>query len=1047
MNPVRFSVENPYTVAVGVIFSALFSLIALQRIPIQLKPTVDKPQINVSTTYRGASAVEVEEQVTRELEDVLQSVQGLVKLTSDSSAGRSQITLEFELGTNTRLAMIDVVNKLSQAPPLPDEADEPAVEIASSDEQQPVMWIAVRTSYDPNRTRRVVIDEVEPRLKRVEGVSSLLVVGGSPREVQVRIDPGELVARGVTLRELFDALSRGVINVRGGTVETRTRQLVVRTLGKPDAVQELTGLVVKSTPRGVVRLGELATVIDGYEETPSFVSVSGQPGVAMGVRRQVGSNVVQVIRDVDAAREELNRSFRSRGMDLELEGIYRETTYIDAAIEFVTGNLWMGGLLAVGVLFTFLRSLRSTLVVALSIPVSLLGVFLVMHAAGRTLNVISLAGIAFASGMVVDNAVVVLENVFRHLEMGKRPLEAAVEGGLEVWGGVLASTLTTVAVFVPVLLQQDEASQLFRDLALTISVAVVLSLVVGLTVVPVLTHLLFRNAPVPAGLAAQETPGGAAQLGPIGRAYDRFLAHLGEPRPGAWAWKVGFCLLVCAISLASVSLAPKAEYLPGGNRNLVMFFASPVPGTRAEAARENFHPLERFLLSQPETDRTFAVISPRFNGGGVVLKEELATPETLAAFHQRLFAPAATLAGFRFVVPLRASLFSDPGKQFEVEVSGPDFAALEGAAQRLQQRLGEVNGVQFVRSSLVTGNPEVRVRIDEDRAKAIGLDTLEVGQAVETMIAGRRLTTLIDGGREVDVNLVAPQEAIGSAEDLAALRFLTRDGREVALGNVASVVQTTGPESIRHLERQRSVLLTVNIAPDAPLEAVVDTVEGEVFPELSRQLGPAYSLVVAGSADKLRTTLSALTGGFWLSVLITYLLLVALFRSWFAPVVILITVPLAMTGGLVGIRLAHWWSGGQASFDVIGMLGFVILAGLVVNNAILILHQANNFVEQGLERRRALVESARSRLRPILITVLTTVVGMLPLAIGGGAGAELYQGLAAIIVGGLSLSTLFTLFLVPVILSLGHDLTETRTPALPAPVAEPVREVASAPAS
>ena len=1036
MNPVRFSVENPYTVAVGVILVGLFSVLALLRIPIQLKPTVDTPQINVTTTYRGASAVEVEEQITRELEDVLQSVQGLVKLTSDSGAGRSQITLEFALGTDTRLAVIDVVNKLSQAPRLPEEADEPAVEIASSDEQQPVMWIAVRSSYEANYVRRVVIDEVEPRLKRVEGVSSLLVVGGSPREVQVRIDPDELVARGVTLGELFQALGRDVVNVRGGTVETRRRQLVVRTLGKPEEVRGLGELVVKSTPRGVVRLGELATIVDGYEETSSFVSISGQPGVAMGVRRQVGSNVVQVIRQVDAAREELNRTFQTRGLDVRLDGIYRETDYIDAAIEFVSGNLYAGAALAVIVLLVFLRSVRSTLVVALSIPVSLLGVFLVMLAAGRSLNVISLAGIAFASGMVVDNAIVVLENIFRHLELGKRPLQAAVDGGLEVWGGVLASTLTTVAVFVPVLLQQDEASQLFRDIALAITAAVALSLVVALTVVPVLTHLFFRSAPVPAGAAAQETAGGAAQLGPLGRAYDRFLAHLGQRDPAGWAWKVGFCLLVAAGSLASTRLAPPAEYLPTGNRNLIMFFASPVPGTRAEAARENFRPLEQFLLAQKETDRTFAVISPRFNGGGAVLKREHGDAATLAGFHQRLFGPAMTLAGFRFVVPVRASLFSNPGKQFEVEVSGPDFAALEAASQRLQQRIMEVPGVQFVRSSLVTGNPELRVELDQDRAKALGLDTTAVGQAVETMIAGRRLTTLIDGGREVDVNLLAPQEAIASPEDLSALRFLTEDGREVALGNVARVTETVGPDSVRHLEKQRSVLLTVNLAPEAPLEAVVDEVEEVIFPELSRQLGPAYSLIVAGSADKLRTTLRALTGGFWLSVLLTYLLLVALFRSWLSPVVILVSVPLALTGGLVGIRLAHWWSGGQAAFDVLAMLGFVILAGLVVNNAILIVHQANNFLLAGLDRRRALVESARSRLRPICMTVVTTVVGMLPLALGGGAGAELYQGLGAIIVGGLMLSTVFTLFLVPVIISLGHDWVERGQPQPALVVAE-----------
>ncbi|HBP20792.1 MAG TPA: acriflavin resistance protein [Planctomycetes bacterium] len=1037
LNPVAAAVSRPYTVAVAVILTVLFSLLAAQRIPIQLKPTVDTPQINVVTTYRGAGAIEVEDQITRELEDVLQTVEGLVEMTSESLTGRSNITLEFEPGTNTRLALIDVINKLSRVPSLPEEADEPRVDVASSDESQPVMWVAVEGGYGANRIRRVVEDEVEPRIERIPGVSSLLKVGGSEREVKVLIDPQKLIAHGVDLDALSSAIRRGNLNVRGGTVETDSRQLVVRTVGKPEVVAELREIVVKQTPGGRVRLGDVADVLDDYAETTSFVSVSGRQGVALGIRRQVGANVVQLIRQVDAALDELNSSFERRGLKISLKPVYRETTYIDAALTFVTNNLLVGAALAVVVLLLFLRSPRSVAVVSLAIPISMVGVFLVLAGAGRSLNVISLAGIAFASGMAVDNAIVVLENIFRHLEMGKGRLQAAIDGGLEMWGGVLASTLTTIAVFVPIILQQDEASQLFRDMALTISSVVALSLLVALSVVPVLASLLFREAPSGAVSGAEE-PGGEAALGPLGRAYDRFCALLA--RPGGAPAKLGFTLLIVALSLASLRLAPSAEYLPTGNRNLILFFAAPIAGTRPEATRENFKPLEEWLLSKDEVDRTFCVIADRFNGGGAVLREELATGPGLDAFHKRMFGPTSQMAGFRYVVPVRASLFQDPGKQFEVELSGPDFDVLESASAQLQQRVGGVPGVQFVRSSLVTGNPELVVELDEAKAKEVGLDVAYVGQVVEMVVAGRRLSTLTDGGREVDVNVLASQDTISSAEALKALRFLTRDGREVALASVAEVKQTTGPESVRHLERERNVLLTVNILPDAPLEAVVEQVERDVLVPMSAELGGAYRLSVGGSADKLRTTIEALTSGFWLSVLIVYLLLVSLFRSWVTPGVILVTVPLALTGGLIGIRIAHTLSGGQAAFDVIAMLGFVILAGLVVNNAILIVHQANNFEEEGIDPRRALAESARSRLRPILMSVVTTVAGMLPLAIGGGAGAELYQGLGAIIVGGLVVSTVFTLFLVPVLLSLGHDLrglVGEAPPTEPAPEPEP----------
>ncbi|MCY3000261.1 MAG: efflux RND transporter permease subunit [Planctomycetota bacterium] len=1015
MNPIRWSVQSPYMIAVGVILTVLFSVLAFRTIPIQLKPTVDRPLITVATNFRGAAAVEVEQQVTRELEDVLQAVEGLVEMTSESNEGRSQITLEYELGTDTQLAVIDVINKLSQVPSLPEEADEPQVEVSPSDSSQ-VMWIALKSHYDANRVRRLVKDEIESRLQRVPGVSDMLVVGGEENEVQVRIDPDRLVGYGVTMAELGAALSRGNLNVRGGTVETEGRQLVVRTVGLAAEPQRLEEIVIKETPSGSVLLGDVARVVDTYRETSSFVSISGTPGVAIGLSRKSGSNVVQLIDEVEATMADLNETFANRGIDVALEPVYRESAYIYEALDFVYGNMWVGSLLAIVVLALFLRSVRSVIIVALSIPISLVAVFLVLKTFGRTLNVISLAGLAFASGMVVDNAIVVLENIFRHRQMGKSLVDAAVDGGREVWGGVLASTLTTVAVFIPILLQNDEASQLFGDIALAISAAVTLSLVVALTVVPVMAALWLGET------KGEEMTSDELPLGFLGRWYARTIDML--VAKGGQAGKWGFVLLVVAVSAGALAIVPPTEYLPTGSRNLVFFFASPIPGTRAEAARDNFKPLEQFILSQPETSHSFAVVGPRFNGGGVVLKQEYANGKAIAAFHQRLYGPAMTLSGFQFVVPVRSSLFEDPGKQFEIEISGPDFDTLDRASQEMQGRLRALPGVQFVRSSLVTGRPELRVQIDEARAKDLGLSVSDVGAIVETAVAGRRYTSLIEGGRDVDVNVLVAQERISSPEDLAALRFVTPSGKVVSLDSVARIEHTTGPQSVRRLERERNVLLTVNIAQSAPLSSVVEQVERDVFPPMALELGAAYTLRTGGSADKLRTTLAALTQGFGLSVLIIYLLMVALFGSWSSPFVILTSVPLALSGGILGIAGAHLYSGGQANFDVISMLGFVILAGIVVNNAILIVHQANNFRSEGKERREALALSCKTRLRPILMTVITTVAGMIPLALGQGSGAELYQGLAAVIVGGLVVSTVFTLFLVPVVLSIGFDLSE-----------------------
>jgi HAE1 family hydrophobic/amphiphilic exporter-1 len=1028
VNPIQAVVSRPYTVAVGVILVVLFSVIAFDRIPVQLKPIVDLPRISVNTTYRGASAQEVEEQVTRELEEVLQNVEGLSEMTSTSAQGGSSILLEFDYGFDTRAGIVDVINKLNQVPSLPEEADEPIVAISSARDNEVINWVMVRSRYEVNRLRRLIEDEVESRIERVPGVSSLFVVGGSPREVKIQIDPELLIARGVTFDEVFDSIRGANLNVRGGTVETSGRQPIVRTVGRAIEAADLGDIIVKELAAGSVRLSDVATIFDGYREKSGFVHMNGIEAVGMGVRRQAGANVVDLIADIDEVIEEINRDFEVRNLDVELYAVYKETTYIEQAMGFVRQNLLFGAVLATLVLLFFLRSFRSVIIAAVTIPISLVSVFLVLSAADRTLNVISLAGLAFASGMVVDNAVVVLENIFRHLEQGKGRIRAAVDGGREVWGGVLASTLTTVAVFVPILLEADEASQLFTDIAIAISAAVAFSLVAALTVVPVLSTLLFRGG-------GNFVP---RRKGLVERAYGRFCTGLEARRPGSAPAKIGFCALVAALSCASFKLAPAAEYLPTGNRNLVMFFSDPIPGTRPEAIAENLRPLEEWILSQPETERAFTV-SGGFNGGGVILKGEYGDGDTLAEFHQRMFGPAMTTAGFRSIVPVRSSLFENPGKQFEVELSGPDLALLEETARDLEGRLRATPGVTSVRSSLVSGQPELRITVDEVRAKDLDLDVAEVGRIVEALVAGRRITEMVDGGREVDLNVVAPQSRVQSREDLAGLRFLTRANKVVSLGDVAGVRRTVGPQSIRRLERQRNALFTVNIAQDAPLEEVVDRVENDIFPGLLAELGPAYSLRVGGSADALRTTLGALSSGFGLSILIIYLLLVALFRSWLSPFVILATVPLALSGGLVGIRVAAELSPGDAAFDVISMLGFVILAGLVVNNAILIVHQRNNFEAQGVSRRKALADAARTRLRPILMSVTTTVVGMLPLAVGGGAGAELYQGLGAVIVGGLFFSTVFTLILVPVLLSLGEDVRETfartrgRVDPLPAP--------------
>ncbi len=1018
MNPVRFAIERPYTVAVGVLLALLFSVLAYRRIPVQLKPSVENPVITVSTVYRGASPEEVEQQVTRKVEDLLQAVDGLDEITSASLEGQSSVRLEYQWGVDKDRAVVDVINKLSELEDLPPDAEQPVVALTSQEGENAVMWICSTGHLPPDRVRQLIEDQVEARLQRVPGVASLIVVGGEEREIRVLADPERVAARGLTWDELATALQRGAVDLRGGTVETGTRQLVVRTEGRSPDPAALADLVVRRDERGTVRVGDVAQVVDGYRERTSILHTNWEPSVAIGVRSEPGANVVTLIGGVDQQLEAINARFHEQGLDLQLVPVYRDTTYLNHALDFVWSSLWQGALLSVAVLLFFLRSVRSMLVVAVSIPTSLITVFLVMDAFGRTLNVVSLAGLAFASGMVVDNAIVVLENTFRHLELRKSARAAAEDGGREVWGGVLASTLTTMVVFIPVLGVQEEAGQLFADLALAISAAVGLSLVVSLTVVPCLCALLWRGAE---GRALRDERG----PGPFARWYSRVVEGAILPGGRGLARRLALVAVVLAVAALSVVLLPPAGYLPQGNTNLVFFIGSPIPGTRPEATERNMAPIEDWFRTQPAVDRYFLVSASGFHGGGVILREDMASGPELDAFRDAFMPVCFSIPGFRWLLPLRTSLFMETGKQFTVEITGPDLAVLDQAAAALQAELSTWPTVQpnGVTSDYVPGRPELTVTVDQHLAAEAGMTVTQVGQVVEAALAGRFVGTFAGSSQDVDINLVVPPERTASAAELASLPLVTPRGARTTLGALASVRRTSGPESVNRVERQRAISLTVNIRPEAPLQQVLDDVRTRAIPPVLASLPRDVGLDLGGTADKFSATLSALTRSFWLALLITWLLLVALFQSWFQPFVIMVSVPLATTGGLLGIALASRVSP-DATFDLLSMLGFVILAGIVVNNAILVIHQSNNLRSGGMERRAALAEAARTRLRPILMTVITTVFGMAPLAIGGAKGAELYQGLAAVITGGLIVSTLFTLLFVPALVALGWDVQD-----------------------
>ncbi len=996
------ALRNPYAVAAAAILLVLVGVVAAFELPLQLRPTVEPPEIQVATTYAGAAPTEVEDQITRRIEQQLTSVTGLREMVSTSSNGRSNITLRFLDGIDRNAAMVDVLNKLGGVQGLPPDVDPPEATATSSDQQAPVMWWGVRAPPDLPPTpvallRQVVDDTVSPRLRRVDGVANLIISGGAEREAHLVTDFEALSAHQISVGSFLDAVQRDNLNLRGGSLWLGKREYTVRTQSRAATTEELENILLRQDPSGTVRVRDVADLELRPSLQASIMRQNGIPAVAMGVQRQTGSNVPSTVEGVRAAIGELRQAFRNSGVPVDFYELYSETTYIDEALSQATGNILQGALFSAIALFVVVRSLRAVGLVIGSQPLAVLVVFPALWLMDRSLNLITLAGLAFAVGITLDNAVVVVENIHRHRKMGKDAATAARDGTSELWGAMLAATVTNICVFAPVLMLDGEAGQLFRDLAIAISVAAIGSLAVSMLVLPG---------------ACERWLGAVAEDAGAQGAFSRFYGRLVDAMTGPNALpRVLMVLAALGGSGLGLALVPDTSYLPEGNRNLILTFARPLPGTSPAAASELLSPIEQQVLKDPRVERTFVVFSSRFQALGTVLKPEYAGPAAFSAFLGELRGKVGGVPGFRFLFPRRASIFQDPGKQLEISLAGHDLAVLSKLAGEAMGMLKALPGVVSVRSDYETGTPELQVLPDRRRLTELGLRPRELGTAVEAAVGGRRVGTFLDEGQELDLLVIGKEDY---QSDPAALRALPV-APGLRLDAVARLEEGVGPVTIPHRDQERAITLQVSLGEDRALGAALEQVKKEIFPVIQAKMKPGYLISTGGTADRLTETLAGLQSSFIWAIGLIYLLLVALYRSWGLPVVILMAVPLAVCGALLTLAGVNLFT--RVDFDTIAILGLILLAGVVVNTSILIVSQAQEFVAQGHAPRAALRESATTRLRPILMSAVTAVVGMLPLAAGQGSGTELYRGLGVVMVGGILLSTLVTPLVVPAMMA------------------------------
>jgi len=1056
MDPIRLAIERPVAVIAIVLMAVMFGALALSLIPIQLTPDVRKPVIEIETIWPGAAPAEIEREIVNPQEEELKGLTGLETMISRSQTGRARVTLEFAIGTNMDRSLLLVSNRLDRVSGYPDEANEPTLDTSGSGDN-PIAWIILKRRSGTERPMAefgdFATDVIKERIERVDGVASVNVFGGVERELQVLIDPERLAQFRLTIPDVVARLRRESVSLSAGDVDEGKRRYVVRTEGELNTEAAVRDVVVRSLSgkmaeaRGRVFVRDIADVRFGYPEPTARIRHKGEPAIAINAVRQTGANVIETMEGIRAALEEL-RTGAVAEAGLTIEQVYDETVYIDGAITLVINNIWIGGLLAACVLLLFLRSPRATLVVSLAIPVSIVASFVAMAALGRTLNVISLAGIAFAVGMVVDAAIVVLENIYRLRQRGLPARHAAYEGARQVWGAILVSALTTVMVFIPVMVMQLEAGQLFRDIAVAISVAVMLSLIVAITVIPALSSRLLA------------TRGARLRTMPL-PIVDQLAWGFGWLVRG-YAWltvKVRLIGVIFVVGItgtaiwAAAEYLPKLEYLPEGNRNLVFGVILPPPGYNLDttlkiaeriesAARPLWQKEETGNPDEPPAMNHFFFVAVRgttFLGGKA--KDPDRVRELIPVLSDPIFAEPGT---FGFIN--QRSLFGrgiGGGRAIELNVSGQDLEDILVVAQRAAAKVGQEfpreAGHQFrPLPGLELGAPEVRLSPDRVRLADAGIDALALAQTLDAFNDGLRIAEITVGAERLDLTLkgVTAYAPGRRTQDVGSYPVVAPNGRIVPISALSEVTLTAGPTEIRHRERLRTVTLELRPANSLPLETalqrmrenVVQPIQSEGMPE-----GTGFSL--SGAADQLTQTWNALKVNLLLALAIVFLVMAILFESFVLPLVILISVPVAGAGGVAGLYVLNQFQ--NQSLDMLTLLGFVILIGIVVNNAILLVHQAQHHLRyDGMPVDGAILEATRNRIRPIFMSTLTSVCGMMPLVVFPGAGSELYRGLGSVVVGGLSLSALLTLLLVPPLLRLTLSLPKVPEAAPEAAPAE-----------
>ena len=1042
MKLVDFSTSRRVTVAMIMVAVAAFGLVGFSRLSVNLLPDITYPTITIRTEYPGTAPAEIERLVSEPIEGLVGVVSRVVRVSSVSRPGLSDVIVEFEWGTDMDFASLDLREKLDLVN-LPLEADNPIL-LRFDPSLDPIMRIALHGGSSLMELRRVAEDRVRLDLESLEGVAAVRVEGGLEEEIQVELETRRLASLGIPVSVVTQRLAAENVNLTGGLLKDGEAEFLVRTLNELTGPADIGQIVIARVEGAPVKLADVGRVVRGHEEREVVTRIDGREGVEIAVFKEGDANTVSVSAAVRERLEEFQSRFGDLLGDAEVEIVVDQARFISQSVDEVLKTAVIGGLLAIVILFLFLRHLQSTAIISLSIPISVAATFFLMYATDVSLNIMSLGGLALGVGMLVDSSIVVLENVQRYREQGRSALEAARLGAGEVGSAVIAATLTTICVFVPIVFVEGVAGQLFRDQALTVTFSLVASLLVALMLIPMLASLSLRPL-----TAEEEGRGdGAAVRGPAAllrglgtllRGLGRGLAVLLTPLfwlfdggygaaagfyPRALRWCLGhraLSLLVFAAVSAGVLFQARTlgvELIPEMSQGEFLVDLEWPAGTPLERTAEMVTRLDTQVRELPGVATVFSQIGASGQTGGFADEKK----ESMAQLFVRL-APGEEseeptmdrVHRLLAVVPDLDHKFSRPSyfsfrAPIEVEVSGRNLETLTSVAAELAAGMRTIPGLVDVKSSAEGGQPEIQVVFHRERIAELGTTIQAAGDLLRNQLQGQVSTEIIRRDRHIDVRVRAVEEERRSVEDLQRLVISPPSYPvPVSLESVADVSVVEGPAEIRRLDQERVVVITANLA-DLDLGSAVEEIEalaaGISLPE-------GFDIAMGGQNEEMERSFDSMQFALLLAVFLVYLVMASQFESFLHPLVIMFTIPLGLVGSLLALLAV------DARVSVVVLIGLIMLAGIVVNNAIVLVDYVNTLRRRdGLPRLEAVLEAGRLRFRPILMTTSTTVLALLPMALGLGEGAEIRAPMAVTVIGGLLLSTVLTLVVVPVVYTL-----------------------------